>query len=159
MEKYRRAYYRLNCCWRFREGRNTRTNLRRLRHLAYVGAPCPPQLPEGLASKTRLHTLYGSSETGTLATDLKNPEDGEYIRFNATIAKELRPVCRHLYELVSVRHATSGSFQGIFLTYPDLKEYRMGDLFSKHPTKDDVWLFRGRVYSAKADLEALSGGY
>ncbi len=41
-----------------------------------------------------------------------------------------------------MRHATSNSSQGIFLTYPYLKEYRMGNVFSKHP---NVWDFRGRV--------------
>lgn len=112
--------------------------IRRLRYLAYVDAPCPPQLAEHLASKTRLQTLYRSSETGTLATDLTEPEDGEYIRFNPTIAQELRPTCRNLYELIIVRHATSGSFQGIFFIYPHSKEYRMGDLFSKHPTKSNM---------------------
>ncbi len=44
-----------------------------------------------------------------------------------------------------MRHVTSNSSQGIFLTYPYLKEYRMGNVFSKHPTRTDVWLFHGRV--------------
>lgn len=120
-------------------------NLSRLQYLAYLGAPCPSQIGGTLAAKTRLTTLYGTTESGMYPNELTDPEDWEYISFNSLFAYEMRPVCQDLYEIVIVRRANGDAFQEIFQVYPELQEWRVQDLFSKHPTKDDVWLYRGRI--------------
>lgn len=43
--------------------------------------------------------------------------------------------------------------QPIFCTFPELVEYGTKDLYSKHPSKESVWLYRGR----RDDLIELSG--
>src|ERR1700733_14259424 len=45
-------------------------------------------------------------------------------------------------------------FQGVFFTFPDLQEYSMKDLYSKHPTKHGLWLYRGRA----DDIIVLANG-
>ena len=129
-------------------------NLSRLRYMGYLGAPCPSHIGGTLAAKTRLTTLYGTTESGMYPNELTDPEDWEYISFNSLFPYEMRPVCQDLYEIVIVRRENGDAFQEIFKVYPDLAEWRVQDLFSKHPNKDNVWLYRGRT----EDLIVSSSG-
>lgn len=47
--------------------------------------------------------------------------------------------------MVLVRKSETKLLQGIFTTYPDLTEWPTKDLYSKHPTKTDHWLYEGRA--------------
>ena len=129
-------------------------NLNRLQYLGYLGAPCPSYIGGTLAAKTRLTTLYGTTESGMYPNELTDPEDWEYVSFNSLFPYEMRPVCQDLFEIVIVRRENGDAFQEIFKVYPDLPEWRVQDLFSKHPNKDNVWLYRGR----KEDLIVSSSG-
>ena len=120
-------------------------NLSRLKYLGYLGAPCPTHVGGTLAAKTRITTLYGTTESGMYPNELTDPEDWEYITFNPIFPYEMRPVCQDLYEIVIVRRENGDAFQEIFKVYPDLPEWRVQDLFSRHPSKDNVWLYRGRT--------------
>lgn len=129
-------------------------NLSRLKYLGYLGAPCPSYIGGTLAAKTRLTTLYGTTESGMYPNELTEPEDWEYISFNSLFPYEMRHVCQDLYEIVIVRRQNGDAFQEIFKVYPDLPEWRVQDLFSKHPNRDNVWLYRGRT----EDLIVSSSG-
>ena len=129
-------------------------NLGRLQYLGYLGAPCPSHIGGTLAAKTRVTTLYGTTESGMYPNELTDPEDWEYVSFNSLFPYEMRPVCQDLYEIVIVRRENGDAFQEIFKVYPDLPEWRVQDLFSKHPTKDNVWCYRGRT----EDLIVSSSG-
>jgi thioester reductase-like protein len=104
----------------------------------------------------------GSTECGLFPT-LKpdDPLDWNYIHLSPVLGQEYRHVSDNLYEQVIVRKPQLEPFQGVFATFPDLQEYRMRDLYSKHPTKDDnIWLYRGRtddiiVYSTGEKLNPL----
>lgn len=56
-----------------------------------------------------------------------------------------RHVSEDLYELVIVRDSELKRYQGVFGTIHELSEWRMMDLYSKHPTKEGLWLHRGRM--------------
>ena len=129
-------------------------NLSRLHYLAYLGAPCPSNIGRSLAAKTRLLTLYGTTESGVYPNEVTDSEDWEYLSFNSLLPYEMRPVCQGLYEMVIVRRENGDAFQTIFKVYPDLPEWRVQDLFSKHLSKNDVWLYRGRT----EDLVVSSSG-
>ena len=129
-------------------------NLSRLQYLGYLGAPCPSDIGGSLAAKTRLTTLYGTTESGMYPNELTDPEDWEYVSFNSLFPYEMRPLCQDLFEIVIVRRENGDAFQEIFKVYPDLPEWRVQDLFSKHPNKDNVWLYRGRT----EDLIVSSSG-
>lgn len=72
-------------------------------------------------------------------------EDWQYTKFSPYTGAEFRHHSEDLYELFLVRRKDLDLYQGIFRTFPDLQEYSMHDLFSKHPTKPDLWLYRGRA--------------
>jgi acyl-coenzyme A synthetase/AMP-(fatty) acid ligase len=49
-----------------------------------------------------------------------------------------------VFEPVFRRDAALAKTQGVFHSFPDLVEWRTGDLFAKHPTEPDVWRYEGR---------------
>ena len=119
-------------------------NLRRIEYIVYLGAPCPPHLGSLLAERTKLTTIYGNTESGAYPNEITDAEDWEYLRFHKRFPHELRHVCLGLYEMVLLRDQ-GAAFQGVFDSYPDLKEYRVQDLFARHTTKPDIWIYRGRT--------------
>ena len=67
---------------------------------------------------------------------------------------DFQPRGEGLYELVLVRHPATDKYHSAFETFPDLDIYPMKDLFSKHPSKPDHWLYMGRA----DDVIVLSNG-
>lgn len=67
------------------------------------------------------------------------------MKVSPVLGVEYRQVSEHLYEQVIVRKPELRLYQSIFGTFPHLQEWPMKDLYSKHPTKDNVWLYRGRA--------------
>ncbi|GJC82972.1 non-canonical non-ribosomal peptide synthetase FUB8 [Colletotrichum liriopes] len=49
-----------------------------------------------------------------------------------------------IYEQVIVRKDKEDPLQGIFYTFPDAKEYNTKDLYRKHPTLPNHWMYYGR---------------
>ncbi|KAI1747116.1 hypothetical protein F4782DRAFT_451716 [Xylaria castorea] len=49
-----------------------------------------------------------------------------------------------VFQLVVVRKAEHPGLQGFFYTFPELQEYDTKDLYRKHPTLPDHWLYHGR---------------
>lgn len=50
-----------------------------------------------------------------------------------------------IYEQVIVRKGTDPGMQGFFYTFPVSTEYSTKDLYRKHPTLPDHWLYHGRA--------------
>lgn len=53
-----------------------------------------------------------------------------------------------VYEMVMVRHEENlehPGLQGIFYTFPELKEWSTKDLYRPHPTLPDHWIYHGRA--------------
>ncbi|KAF0318408.1 Non-canonical non-ribosomal peptide synthetase [Colletotrichum sp. SAR11_59] len=50
-----------------------------------------------------------------------------------------------IYEQVIVRKEKEDPLQGIFYTFPDAKEYSTKDLYRKHPTLPNHWMYYGRA--------------
>ena len=57
---------------------------------------------------------------------------------------EFREVSDGLYEQHMVRHPSTDPFHSTWYTFPDQSEYSTKDLFSKHPTKPNLWFYEGR---------------
>ena len=75
----------------------------------------------------------------------KAPEDWRYFHFNPALEGiQFQEVSDGLYEQVFVRHPSTDPYHSLWYTFPKLKEYAPKDLFSKHPSKPDLWLYEGR---------------
>ncbi len=49
-----------------------------------------------------------------------------------------------VYQLVCVRKDKDPGLQGFFYTFPDENEYDTKDLYKRHPTLPDHWIYYGR---------------
>lgn len=81
-------------------------------------------------------------------------EDWAYVCINPVLnGIEMRPVA-DLFELVYVKNPECAEFQGVFKVFPQLLEYSMRDLYSRHPTKPHHWRHEGR----KDDIMVFRNG-
>jgi hypothetical protein len=68
----------------------------------------------------------------------------------------MRDYMDDLYELFIVRKPELELYQGIFSTFPDLQEYSMNDIYSKHPDPQKGFLYKWR--GRADDVIVLSNG-
>lgn len=120
-------------------------NLRLLDQVTFGGGPLPQAVGNLIIEKTRLLNVLGTTECGVLPIQQCDPEDWAYMTVASVLGHEYHHVSEDLYEQVIVRKLELEHYQGIFATFPELKEWPMKDLYSKHPTKENVWLYRGRA--------------
>ncbi|KZF22836.1 NRPS-like enzyme [Xylona heveae TC161] len=120
-------------------------NMNRLKYVSFGGGPLPKEVGEAVRTVTRPINMIGATETSPLATELVENDDWQYFRFSPYLGFEFRHFAGDLYEAVVVQDQKLDLFQGVFSTYPHLKEYPMKDLYSRHPTDPRLWLYRGRA--------------
>ncbi|KAI8945650.1 hypothetical protein F4801DRAFT_114075 [Xylaria longipes] len=122
-------------------------NLSRVKSVTYGGGPVPKAVGDLAITKTRVLNCLGSTECGVLPSQFCYPQDWQYLRLHPSLGYEYRHVSDNLYEQVIVRDEHRLQYQGIFGTFPDLTEWPMKDVYSKHPdpAKGDLWLYRGRA--------------
>ncbi|RSL69953.1 hypothetical protein CEP54_002031 [Fusarium duplospermum] len=135
-------------------------NLGRLDQVIFGGGSLPKAVGDAIITKTRLLNCVGATEGGPLLCHLLEREDWQYIGFSHVIGSEFREISEGLYEHFIVRDPKFDLYQSFFQTFPHLDEWPMKDLYSKHPTKEDLWLYRGRtddviVFSSGANLNPI----
>jgi hypothetical protein len=81
-------------------------------------------------------------------------EDWIYVTFHPYSGFEFREVEAGLYEHWIHRNEHHELFQGYFHTFPDIKGVCLKDLYARHPTKPNLWVYRGRG----DDMVVLSNG-
>lgn len=99
---------------------------------------------DAIMTRTRFLNVLGTTEMGTLAQLEVAPEDWAYVRPSPLAGVEFRYSSDKNYELFIVRDEKLEGYQPTFDIFPDLQEYSTHDLFCKHPTKPDHWLYTGR---------------
>lgn len=120
-------------------------NLSRLKQITFGGGPCPKSVGDLVSSKTRFLNCLGTTECSVLPVQLCDPEDWAYLSVSRVLGHQYRHFSDDLYEMFIVRNPDLEAYQAVFGTFPDLKEFRMGDLYTKHPSKEGLWLYRGRT--------------
>ncbi len=112
--------------------------------MTFGGSPLPQEIGNKVKDLAHLFVCIGTTESGYYALEETDPEDWQYVSFSPIIGCELRPFSEGLYEFFFVRSDSLPNSQGIFSTFPSLEEYSAKDLYSKHPTKEGLWLYEGR---------------
>lgn len=120
-------------------------NLRDLNFVAFGGAPLPKEIGDIVKTVSWPVNWLGATEMCFTPLEKMEAADWEYMKFSSYMGADFRHHSDDLYELVIVRQQRLGLYQGIFCTYPELHEYPMKDLYSKHPSKPDLWRYRGRA--------------
>lgn len=108
-----------------------------------------------LCQKTNIINIFGATETSMLPIFLPASDDWQYFHYNPALRGiEFRPVGNGTYEQVLVRHPSTDPYHATWCTFPHLQEYSINDLYTKHPTKENLWLYAGRA----DDIIVLSNG-
>lgn len=103
----------------------------------------------------RVLNLTGTTE-GLFIGNLVVPrEDWWWFSFHPYSGFEFKEVEPGTYEHWVHRNEHWPLFQGIFHTFPDKDSINLKDLYKRHPTKPNLWAFKGR----SDDLVVLSNGY
>jgi nucleoside-diphosphate-sugar epimerase/aryl carrier-like protein len=125
-----------------------------LDHLYFGGAPLSPEIGEMLRGKVKLNSVIGSTEMGILLSMRPVDEaDWSYFEWAPNFNIHMDPVSDNLYELV-FRRGDNREVNGIFHSFPSLREYRSKDLYIRHPTKKHLWQYSSR----SDDIIVLSNG-
>ncbi|KAL9065871.1 MAG: hypothetical protein Q9161_007924 [Pseudevernia consocians] len=119
-------------------------NLKHLQYLAFGGSPLPQEIGNKVKDLVHLFVSFGTTECGLYALEETEPDDWQYASFSPIMGCELRAFSERLYELFFVRSDDPQKLQGVFSTFPSLEEYSAKDLYSKHPTKEGLWLYEAR---------------
>lgn len=107
--------------------------------------PLGKTVGDAISKHTDVLNMMGTSEVGLFPNLHKPPEDWVYFHFDPRMkGVEFREVSPGLYEQVFTRHDSTDSLHWSFYTFPDQSEFSMNDVYSKHPSKQDLWLYEGR---------------
>jgi len=129
--------------------------LSRWESVAFGGGPLDEDAAKAIWQHTKILPLLGSTETFNIPELVPQSEDElAYHYFHPCLGVDFQESSDNLHELVFVRKTEYAKHQGAFWTFPDLEEYRMKDLYEKHPTKPGLWKYRGRL----DDVIVLSNG-
>ena len=121
-------------------------NIKSLDYLIYAGGPLPRETGDAVSKWTKVLQLSGSTEIGLPATELCEDEDWEYFSYSPFMGFEFRQVeGSEYYEQFIVRRRELSLYQSVFMTFPNINEYSLKDLYVKHPFKEGLWRLCGRT--------------
>lgn len=119
-----------------------------LTSIFYSGGTISQAIGDKISEKMKFFSIIGTTETGLFPTiypaDHWPTTEWRYFQFNPEYRFEFRQASEGEYEAVIVRHPEADREQPVFKVFPNLKEYRTGDLYVAHPSKPDLWHYRGR---------------
>ena len=116
-----------------------------LEFLFFAGGDVAKNHGDFVASRLPCFPAYAGTDIGLpphLRTSVAwDAENWKHIEFHPEAGFEFRHSNDDVYEMVIVRKPKT---QFPFTIFSDQKEYRNGDLFSPHPTRPNLWSYRGR---------------
>jgi nucleoside-diphosphate-sugar epimerase len=125
-----------------------------LDYVFYGGAPLARGSGDKISSVATLQSCIGSTETLHAPCYLPlDRNDWDCFEWNEVSGAVMEEKGDGLFELV-IEQRPDRSYQPVFYNFPDLREWRTKDLFRRHPTKDGLWRYAGRL----DDLLVLSNG-
>ncbi|KAF9772866.1 hypothetical protein IL306_009409 [Fusarium sp. DS 682] len=121
--------------------------LQKFRSSKFIGAgggPVSAELAAKVNEVVRVHNLFGTTEGLFMGDMLVDKEDFLWVSFHPYAGFEYTEIEKGLFEQRAVKNEHWALHQGIFHTFPDVEEFNLKDLFIKHPTKPNLWLYMGR---------------
>lgn len=115
--------------------------------ILYGGGPLPTTIGEKLSKITDVCQMYGSVETGQiqLLVPCKNEDDWSYMEWNPCEEVDMQPSIEGTHELVLHQQPKFRPHRSLNHNFPELREWRSGDLFVQHPNKTGLWRYHGRI--------------
>lgn len=119
------------------------------------GGPVSPVSAAKVNEVIRVLNLTGTTEGLFIGNLVTSREDWFWFCFHPYSGFEFKELEEGTYEHWVHRNSHWPLFQGIFHTFPDKQSINFKDLYTRHPTKPNLWAFKGR----SDDLVVLSNGY
>ena len=119
-----------------------------LKMLTFSGGSLPKVFGDIIATRIKLTSHLGSTESGPLPTMYRYDHDFErdwnYLQIHPAVGAKFDPQPGEVFELVYERSPSTEPHQTVFTLWPDLNEFRTKDLFSCHPSRPDIWTHASR---------------
>lgn len=119
-----------------------------LASIFFSGGTISQEVGDKISQKMKVFSIIGTTETGLFPSvypaDRWPTAEWKYFQFNPEYKFEFRSASEGEYEAVIVRHPDADKEQPVFKVFPDKQEYQTGDLYVPHPSKPDLWHYRGR---------------
>lgn len=119
-----------------------------LASMFYSGGTISQAIGDKISEKMKFFSIIGTTETGLFPTiyptDQWPTAEWRYFQFNPEYRFEFQKASEGEYEAVILRHPDTDKEQPVFKVFPATTEYRTGDLYVPHPSKPDLWHYRGR---------------
>lgn len=122
-----------------------RKNASKVKLYSAAGAPISQEIGQVLTQFADYINIFGMSEASGFPNEAIDVEDYQYHRFSPVLGADFRPIGNNQFELVIVRKPGYELFQSVFSTFPHLDEWGTNDMWSPHPSKPDLWTYRGRL--------------
>ncbi|KAF2171432.1 hypothetical protein M409DRAFT_63707 [Zasmidium cellare ATCC 36951] len=119
------------------------------------GGPVSPDIASKVNDVIRILNLTGTTEGLFIGNLVVNRQDWLWFAFHPWSGFEFKEIEPDTYEHWVHRNEHWELFQGIFQTFPEKDSVNLKDLYVKHPTKPNLWAFKGR----SDDVVVLSNGY
>ncbi|KAM0142805.1 hypothetical protein ACHAO1_001043 [Botrytis cinerea] len=116
-----------------------------IKFVCFGGGPVGQKAGDIITKITILQNAIGSTEASLFALIWTGRENWRYFKFHADNGIRFDDRGDGLHEMLVVRDPKLEKVQGMFYTFPELNEISTNDLYSKHPTEPDMWLYRGRA--------------
>ncbi|KAL8881551.1 MAG: hypothetical protein Q9198_001262 [Flavoplaca austrocitrina] len=119
------------------------------------GGPVGPITAGKVNDTIRVLNLTGTTEGLFIGNLIVERQDWLWFAFHPYSGFEFKEVEPGVYEHWVHRNEHWALFQGIFHTFPEQQSINLKDLYIRHPTKPNLWAFKGR----SDDIVVLSNGY
>ncbi|KAL6820231.1 transferase family protein [Trichoderma sp. SZMC 28015] len=131
------------------------SKLSRSKFICASGGPVSPITAGKVNDTIRVLNLTGTTEGLFIGNLVTLREDWFWFCFHPYSGFEFKEIEESTYEHWVHRNEHWPLFQGIFHTFPEKESINFKDLYVRHPTKPNLWSFKGR----SDDLVILSNGY
>ncbi|XXH01320.1 hypothetical protein Hte_007678 [Hypoxylon texense] len=130
--------------------------LKDLEFVSCAGAPLSTAAGDQIKDMVKLIIFIGSTETFPLPELSKSPDDWEYHEFNPNFKHEMQLFDPDIgtYELVIFADESNKDAAPLYHNLPGINPYYTKDLFTRHPTKPQLFKYYGR----KDDILVLDNG-
>ncbi|KAF2104323.1 acetyl-CoA synthetase-like protein [Rhizodiscina lignyota] len=119
--------------------------LKRWTGVGYGGSPLSKPAGDAISKYTLVCNELGTTETHFVPSlQPLDRSDWHFNEFHPSLGVKFREREDGLGEVVVVRDPLNARFQAVFCTFPELDEYKVPDLYERHPVKPSLWKHIGR---------------
>ncbi|KAL8665437.1 MAG: hypothetical protein Q9168_007704, partial [Polycauliona sp. 1 TL-2023] len=129
----------------FSQSQASLNRLHKVEYVGFGGGPLAKTAGDTISKYTRVRNVMGSSESNMMPVHASNREDWMSFHYDPALEGiKFEHVEGNFYEQVIVRSPSTDPYHSTWYTFPDQDRYATHDLYAKHPSKENMWVYAGR---------------